>query len=348
MGNLLKLSTSAGLQCDHRQLGLLGRGHQGFVGESAIEFYMRPSNVAGRYPADDYTAALYLVYQLSSTDQQLSPAEVESAALMLRQLLIKLQSAATISAEALQALQAAAESIPEVGPLMFSMGNLPGSLASISSAVLALKKSKKVSDLLDLTAEQKSKLRTWAKSRGSPGARSASKTFKGAIKIISQNGDLFFEIPVTAAAQDYKILGGVGKSVAHIPLANAHASLNQGAHLHGEAARGALRFLSGNTLGAVLAVGPQGYLDWASAKTRADFWKSSAYNQPINILSFGAGFATGLLIGFVAGTAAPLFMVIALSTVVGVLVQKAISYYNIDKAIGNYLISTRLGSYLTQ
>ncbi|MEX6664265.1 hypothetical protein [Pseudomonas sp. W2-17] len=348
MTNLLMPSTSATLRCDIRQPGLLGRGQQGFAGESAMNFYMRPSNVAGRYPANDYTAALFLVYQLSSPDQQMSPAEVESAVVMLRQLLVKLQSAATISVEALQALQAAAESIPEVGPLMFSPGNLPGSIASISGAVLALKKSNKVSDLLDLTEDQKSKLKSWAKSRGTPGAQSASKTFKGAIKIISQNGDLFFEIPVTAAAQDYKILGEVGKSVTHIPLANANASLNQTAHLHGDAARGTLRFLSGNTLGMVLAVGPQGYLDWASAKTKAEFWKKTAYNQPTNVLSFLAGWGTGLLIGFLAGTAAPLFVVITLSTVAGLLIQKAISHYNIDKAIGDYLISTKMGSYLTQ
>ncbi len=335
MSNFLTPPTSASLRCERRQPGLLGRGQQGFVGESAMDFYMQPGQFAGQYPTDDYTAAVYLVHQLSSRDEQMSPEEFKSAALLLRELLQKLKNAAIVSFEALQALQQAAEKIPEIGPLMFSAGNLPGTIASAAGAAMAVAKARKVSDLLDLTAEQKSKLNTWANSRGAPGAQSASKTFKGAIKIISKKGQLFFEIPVTAVARHYKILGEVGQSVAHIPLGDTRASLAKRAHLHSGGATGRLKLITGNPVGILLAVGPQMAIDLSNATSPKDFYNRTVASQPTNLASLAAGMAGGAattwLYGAVLTTAAPLALVLAVGFGLGVVAQYIIVSNGYDK-----------------
>ncbi|WP_327143286.1 hypothetical protein N027_25535 [Pseudomonas syringae USA007] len=336
MNRFLTPPTSPVLRCVRNESGLLGSGYQAFTGESATNFYMKPQNIAGHYAVDDYTAALYLVYQLSSRDEQLTPLEAERSALTLYEVLQRIKTAKNISIEALQSLQAAAEDIPEIGPLMFSAGNLPGTVATVSGALMAVSQTKKVIDLLDLTAEQKTKFRNWANNRGTPSARSASKVFKGTVRIISKEGHLFFEVPVTAAAKHHKILGEVGQAVAHIPLGNPKAALNQRAPLNALGARGKLGFLTSNPIGILLAVGPQGYLDWSSSVTTAEFKRKSFYSQPTNIASFVAGWGTALLIGFAFGTGAPLVLVIIASAGVGLLVQKAMSYYKIDQKIGDY------------
>ncbi|AZF13699.1 hypothetical protein C4J92_0182 [Pseudomonas sp. R3-18-08] len=69
---------------------------------------MQPGRFAGLYATDDYTAAVYLVHQLSSRDDQMSPDEFKGAVLLLRELLQKLKSATNVSVEALRSLQQAA------------------------------------------------------------------------------------------------------------------------------------------------------------------------------------------------------------------------------------------------
>ncbi|RZI60166.1 hypothetical protein [Pseudomonas syringae] len=341
MGNFLTPPTSASLRCDRGQTGLLGKGLQGFVGESAMDFYMQPGQFAGEYATDDYTAAVYLVHQLSSRDEQMSPREYQDAALLLRGLLQKLKHAANVSIEALQSLQKAAEDIPGIGSLMFSPANLPGNIASASGALIAAAKARKVTDFLDLTADQKSKLHKWANSRGTPGAQSAGRTFKGSIKIIAKNGHLFFEVPVTAVAQHYKILGEVGQSVAHIPVGNARAALNQRAPLHANGATGGLKILSGNPVGFALAVGPQTYMDYSSSTSAKDFYNKSVASQPTNVASFFGGMAGGaavtLAYGALAAGAAPLAVVLVVGWGAGLGVQYLMIHYGIDKRIENAL-----------
>lgn len=341
MGSLLRPSTSASLQCERTQSGLLGRGQQGFVGESAMDFYMQPGRFAGEYATDDYTAAVYLVHQLSSPDEQMSPKEYKDAALLLRELLERLKHAANVSAEALQSLQQAAANIPGIGSLMFSSANLPGTIASASGAVMAAAKARKVADLLDLTADQKSQLQRWANNRGAPGARSASKTFKGSIKIIAKHGQLFFEVPVTAVAQHYKILGQVGQSVAHIPVGSARAALNQRVPLHANGATGALKILSGNTVGFALAVGPQAYMDLSSSTSAKDFYNKSVASQPTNLASFVGGIAGGAAVpvvyGALAAGAAPLAVVLVVGWGFGLFVQYVMVSSGADKKIESAL-----------
>lgn len=341
MSNFLRPPTSASMRCERRQPGLLGRGQQGFAGESAMDFYMQPGQFAGEYATDDYTAAVYLVHQLSSRDEDMSPDEFRSAALLLRELLQKLKSATNVSVEALQALQKAAEKIPVIGTLMFSGGNLPGTIATAAGGIMAAARARKVTDLLDLTAEQKSKLNAWANSRGAPGAQSASKTFKGSIKIISKKGQLFFEIPVTAVARHYKILGEVGSSVAHVSVGNTKAGLTQRAHLHANGATGMLKLMGGNSVGAALAVGPQAFLDYSSSTTGTEFYNKSVYSQPTNIVSaavgVGSGYALAGAAALFAVPAAPLVVVVAVGFVAGMVVQWAMVDFGVDKVIGNAL-----------
>lgn len=341
MSSFLTPPTSASLRCERRQPGLLGSGQQAFAGGSAMDFYMQPGRFAGEYPTDDYTAAVYLIHQLSSRDEQMSPDEFTSAALLLRELLQKLKSATDVSVEALQALQQAAGNIPVIGTLMFSGGNLPGTIATAAGGVMAAARGRKVSDLLDLTAEQKSKLNTWANSRGAPGAQSASKAFKGSIKIISKNGQLFFEIPVTAVAKHYKILGAIGPSAAHVSVGNTKAALTQRAHLHANGATGMLKIMGGNSVGAALAVGPQAFLDYSSSTTGTEFYNKSVYSQPTNIASAAVGVGSGYALAGAAALfaipAAPLVVVIAVGFVAGLVMQWAMVEYGVDKVIGNAL-----------
>lgn len=126
MSNFLTPPTSASMRCERRQPGLLGRGQQGFAGESAMDFYMQPGQFAGEYATDDYTAAVYLVHQLSSRDEDMSPDEFRSAALLLRELLQKLKSATNVSVEALQSLQQAAEKSLRLGHSCFHGAICPG------------------------------------------------------------------------------------------------------------------------------------------------------------------------------------------------------------------------------
>lgn len=341
MSRFLLPPTTGSLTCERREPGLLGSGQQGFAGESAMDFYMQPGRFAGLYATDDYTAAVYLVHQLSSRDEQMTTDEFKSAALLLRRLLKKLQSATNVSVEALQTLQQAAEKIPGIGSLMFSGGNFPGTLSTAAGGIMAAAQSRKVTDLLDLTSEQKAKLHAWANSRGEPGAQSARKTFKGSIKIIAKEGQLFFEVPVTAVAKHYKILSAVGPSAAHIPVGDTRAALNTRAQLHANGATGTLKVMGSNPVGFALAVVPQGYLDYSSSTTATEFYNKSVYSQPTNIASFaagvGAGYALATATTLLAVPAAPLLVVVAVGFLAGLGVQALFIETGLDKKIGNAL-----------
>jgi hypothetical protein len=333
--------TSAALTCDRKQSGLLGGGLQPFSSVSASSFFMSLAPFAGQYEVDEYSAAWYLVYQLSSQDEQLTSEVYKAKALLLRDLIKRLKHAAKVSVEALKALQEAAEAIPEIGPLMFSLGNLPGTMASASGAVMATSKARKINDLLDMTPAQKEKLSAWARDRGKPGARSASKTFKSSINIISRNNKLFFEIPITAVGRHYKILGQAGQSVAHIPLKNTKAALNKFAHLHNNGATGALKFMGGNAVGFVIAVGPQALIDYSGSHTVKGFYNRTVESQPTNVASTIAGMVGGGITAAaytaVFSSAAPLVFILAAGWGIGLMAQAVIVDNGWDKGIGDFL-----------
>ena len=218
-----------------RQAGLMGSGNSSFPSEIASRAFPA-QNFAGYYATSDYNAAMYLVHELASPDTDISSGEAQEYVQWLRSLLRRLRTAKDVSVEALKNLQAQAESIPGIGSLLFSPANLPGTLVSAGTSVAAMSKSKSVVDLLDMTAADKKKLIKWANSRGTSTSRSAKKTFKGKIKLIRVGGQLHFEVPITAQAQSYKVLGQVGRQVAHIPAYGTRAALNERAMLHADGA----------------------------------------------------------------------------------------------------------------
>lgn len=340
MNKPLTPPTSAGLLCQRREPGLLGMGQKTFAGESAMGFYMRPHSpdIAGEYATDDYTAALLLISQLSSPDEQMSSKEAEDSAVLLLGLLENLKQAKDVTAEAFQTLQKAAEGIPTLGPLMFSLGNIPGTIASGSGLVMAATKSKKLADMLDLTSAQRAKLRKWANQRGGQSVNNAGKVLKGRIKVFRNGGNLYLKIPLTFEATQYKILGEAGKSSVNIPISEAKRRLNAKVHLHAEGARGGLKLMNGSMAGVALAVGPQAYLDWTTSKTKDEFFRKSAESQPTNVASF----AVGAIVTFgVTLAGAPLIAVIAVGWGAGLLTQYALSKTGADKkaekAIKDYL-----------
>ncbi|MGF6092442.1 hypothetical protein [Pseudomonas sp. 18173] len=324
-----------------QQAGLIGGGNLPFPSEIASRAFPAAQNFAGYYATSDYNAAMFLAHELASPELDMSPSEAQESAQLLRSLIRNLGTAVNVSIEALKELQRTAQSIPGIGDLMFSPANLPGTLVSAGNTVAALARSKSTVDFLDISESEKKKLINWANSRGKANSISAKKAFKGKIKLIRIAGQLVFEVPITARAQSYKVLGQVGSQVAHVPAYGTKAALNKRAMLHAGGATGALKFMSGNTVGVALAIGPQAYLDYSSSTTMDEFYRKSVYSQPTNVASLAAGSAGSALVIFAFGIgsagAAPLALVLAVGWGVGLLAQAGMSYTGVDKKIGDYL-----------
>jgi len=324
-----------------QQAGLIGGGNLSFPSEIASRSFPAPQNFAGYYATSDYNAAMFLAHELASPELDMSPSEAQESLQLLRSLIRNLSSAKDVSLEALKELQKTAEAIPEVGSLLFSPANLPGTLVSAGTSVAAFSKSKSVVDLLDLSAADKKKLIKWANSRGTANSTSAKKAFKGRIKLIRVAGQLHFEVPITAQAQSYKVLGRVGGQVAHLPAYGTRGALNQRAMLHAGGATGSLKFMTGNTVGAVLAVGPQAYLDYTSSASMNEFYRKSAYSQPTNVAAFGGGVAAGYVVGAISigvgAGVAPLVLIVVIGWLAGTAVQHLMGSTGVDKAVGDYL-----------
>ncbi|WP_419710209.1 hypothetical protein [Pseudomonas sp. NFX224] len=317
-----------------QQAGLIGGGNLPFPSEIASRAFPAPQNFAGYYATNDYNAAMFLAHELASPELDMSPSEAQESLQLLRSLIRNLSSAKDISVEALKELQKTAEAIPEIGPLMFSPANLPGTLVSAGTSIAALTKSKSVVDLLDLSAADKKKLIKWANSRGTANSTSAKKAFKGRIKLIRVAGQLHFEVPITAQAQSYKVLGKIGGQVAHLPAYGTKGALNQRAMLHAEGATRGLKFMTGNTVGIALAVGPQAYFDYTSSASMDEFYRRSAYSQPTNVAAFAGGV---VFTAFAGALGAPLVIVLAFGWLGGAAVQSFMGRGNYDKEFGNYL-----------
>ena len=316
------------------QAGLIGGGSLPFPSELASRAIPAPPNFAGYYATSDYNAAMFLAHELASPELEMSPSEAQESLQLLRSLIRNLSSAKDISVEALQELQKTAAAIPEIGSLLFSPANLPGTLVSAGTSVAAFSKSKSVVDLLDLSAADKKKLIKWANSRGTANSTSAKKAFKGRIKLIRVAGQLHFEVPITAQAQNYKVLGRVGGQVAHLPAYGTRGALNQRAMLHAKGATGGLKFMTGNVVGFALAVGPQAYLDYTSSASMGEFYRKSTESQPTNV----AAFAGGMIFTAIAGAlGAPLVIVLAVGWVGGTAVQAYMGSSGTDKEIADYL-----------
>jgi len=324
-----------------QQAGLIGGGNLSFPSEIASRSFPAPQDFAGYYATSDYNAAMFLAHELASPELDMSPSEAQESLQLLHSLIRNLSSAKDVSLEALKELQTTAAAIPEVGSLLFSPANLPGTLVSAGTSVAAFSKSKSVVDLLDLSAADKKKLIKWANSRGTANSTSAKKAFKGRIKLIRVAGQLHFEVPITAQAQSYKVLGRVGGQVAHLPAHGTKGALNQRAMLHEKGATGGLKFMTGNVVGFALAVGPQAYLDYTDSKSMQEFYNKSAYSQPTNVAAFAAGSAATMILSFYLGAAAlgaaPLVLIIMVGWGAGLAMQAIMNGTGADKKLGNII-----------
>ncbi|WP_422418959.1 hypothetical protein [Pseudomonas sp. GZD-222] len=293
-------------------------------------------DIGGTYAVDDLSAAEFLIAELSSAKSELSEQEAEEYSLMLHTLLGKLKAAGRISGKELLAIKNKAESIPVVGPLLFSTANLTGTLASVGGVVHAGSKATKVDKLLDLTDATRKKLKQWAATRGKPGSVSAHRAFRGRIKLIRIGGHLFFEVPTTAKASIYRVSGKVVGDVVHLQAYNTAKALSATAHVDSAAysQRGVGRVLTGNLAGPLLAFGPQLALDMHSSSSVDEFLKKSAYSQPTNGMAFVGGV---LVTAFVGG---PAIVVITASLLMGVAIQLVMS----DSLTG---WGTSLGDFVT-
>ena len=325
-----------------RQAGLVGGGNLPFPSEIASRNFPASPNFAGYYATNDYNAAMFLAHELASPEAVMTPVEAQESVQLLRTLIQRLSAGKNTSAEALKKLQKMAGDIPDIGSLLFSSTSMPGTLVTVGNMAAAMSKSKSVVDLLDLSPADKKKLIQWASERGKASSTSASKAFKGKIKLVRVGGQLHFEVPVTAQAQSYRVLGQVGSQVAHIPAYGTRAVLNNRAMLHGHGATRGLKLMTGAPVGVALAVLPQAYVDYSSSTTIEEFYKKSVYSQPANLAGFASGVASGVLVGIALAGAglgvAPLILVLVIGWYAGWKVQSLIIESGADKVIGNFLV----------
>lgn len=317
------------------QDGLLGQGELPWPSTVAARSFPSTLDIGGRYTANDLDAAEFLIAELSAEQSDLTAEEAEDYALTLVGLLNKMASAGRVSADKLLALKKKAESIPVVGPVLFSTANLPGTLAGVGGAIHAGSMNTKVENLLDLTPAIKKQLKKWAASRGKPGSVSPRRAFRGRIKLVSSGGNLFFEVPANTKASMYRVNGKLVNDSIRIAAYDTARELRKVAYVDSAVygSKGAGKFIAGGMTGSALAFGPQLALDISSSSSVDEFLRKSAYSQPAN----AAAYASGVIIGMIGG---PAIVVIVASLVVGAAIQFTLS----DDATG---WGTDLGDYLT-
>lgn len=298
------------------QNGLLGDGDLPWPSDLAARQFPAILDIGGIYSADDLSAAEFLIVQLQSAEPLLNEQEVEEYLLMLHSLLGRLKSAGEMSRDEFLKLKRRAESIPVVGPLLFSTAVLPGTLASLGGVIHASSKATKIENLLGLDEATRAKLRRWAAARGKPGSVSAKRAFRGRIKLVRKGGNLYFEIPASAKASIYRVFGRTLRDSIHLPAYHTAKALGAAAHVDSAAygQRGIGRVLTGGVAGPVLAFGPQLALDISSSSSTEEFLKKSAYSQPTNAVVFAGGVIVGMI-------GAPAVVIISATISLGVVLQ---------------------------
>jgi hypothetical protein len=323
----------------YRQDGLLGEGELPWPDVIANRRFAEVPSMSGFYATSDYNAALFLAHQLESSEG-MSIDEVEESVALLQRLLRRLSVATDVSVEQVKHVQQLAESIPEVGPLLFSLGNLPGTLVNTANIAAAMAKNQRLFDLLDLPPQQKAQLKNWVETRGKAGARSAKKISKGKIKLVWLGNALHFQIPATAQAMRYTS-GHLVSGMVNVPVYGAGRALSERALLAADGARGLLKYSTSNAAGIVLAVGPQAYLDYKSSSTMSEFYRKSAYSQPANIAASIASIATAEIVTVLYGVAGlgavSLIVVVGLSVAASLGALYLINTTGWDKSFGDYI-----------
>ncbi len=315
--------------------GLLGQGQLPWPSVIAERHFPTDISISGFYATDELSAAHFMVATLSDPDNGMDVQEHEQMALHLSYLLSKIKAAGYVTAREVMELQQKAETIPVIGPALFSLSSLPGTTAALAAFINASSKTERLVDMLDLPPNLKQKLINWANNRGKPGSISAKRAFKQKIKLIRIQGQLHFEVPANARAQFYKFANHAATNAARISVSQAAEALRRRVPLTSRAysSRGVGRILTGTTAGALLSVGPQAIIDGASSKDMGEFMHKSAYSQPTNILSI----AIGAAVGFASLSAVAAIVVIV---VAGVAIHFLMN-------VGEYSINDRIGDALT-
>jgi hypothetical protein len=313
---------------------MLGHGYAAFPQRVTPGASTRLQGVAGYYHIDDYHAAIFLAYELADPELNLAPDEALEKANLLSELLEKLQRSVRLTLEQLNDLRKLAESIPGIGPILFSPTSLPGTIVSAGTLAAAVAMNKPAHQLLDLTRARKKALYEWSRSRGTKRAKAGKKLFSGRVKIVSLGGKLYLDVPITADAKRYLVNGRIPNSSMLVPVSHARAMLAERAMLNPQGATGALRFATGPIVGAVVAIGPQAYVDYRNSQDLNDFLHRSAYSQPTNILSYLAGAGVG---GLAAISGIPIIVVIIIGASFTVLMQYGLSILDANNKIGNAL-----------
>lgn len=316
--------------------GLLGEGSLPWPSVVASRRFPSTIGIGGLYATDDLSAAEFLIGELTDAESDLTRAESSIYLALLVELMVKLRTAADVSAEQFLVLKAKAESIPVVGGALFSSSNLPGTLANIAAIGYSASKVKSVEDILDLSEPLKKKLKEWAATRGVKSSQSARRAFEGRIKLVRVGSALMFEIPANAQANIYRVAGKRVGNFVHVPAFNTAQALRNSAHVDSAAygLKGVGKVLSSPGVGGLLAFGPQLYIDVSTSSTPGEILRKSAYSQPTNALAFGSGIVVGALVS------GPAVIVVAVTMVTGVIIHVAMS----DSVTG---WSTEFGDWLT-
>lgn len=119
--------------------------------------------------------------------------------------------------------------------------------------------------------------------------------------------------------------------------------LDSRAMLHANGATRGLKFMTGGTVGSVLAVGPQAYLDYNSSSRMDEFYKKSAYTQPINVAALVGGALASAFISLVCVVAgfgaAPLVVVVGVGLIAGAAFQYLMKRNGVDNIVGNHIVN---------
>ncbi len=316
--------------------GLLGEGSLPWPSVVASRRYPSTIGIGGRYATDDFSAAEFLIGELTDAESDLTKAESNIYLALLVELMEKLRTADDVSAEQFLALKAKAESIPVVGSALFSSSNLPGTLANIAAIGYSASKVKSVEDILDLSEPLKKKLREWAATRGTNSSQSPHRAFKDHIKLVRVGNALMFEIPANAQANIYRFAGKHVGDVVHVPAFNTAQALRNSAHVDSAAygLKGIGKVLTGPSVGGLLAFGPQLYIDVSTSSTPDEILRKSAYSQPTNALAFASGIIVGAMVS------GPAVIVVAVIMVTGLIIQVAMSesVTGWGKEVGDWLM----------
>lgn len=319
--------------------GMLGRSYTAFPENSVGEFRGGPS-IGGYYSIDDYHAALFLAYELGDPDIVMDSDEALEKANLLHDLMQKVQRGGRATLEQLSALQKAAESIPEIGPLLFSPTSLPGTMVTAGTLVAAASASKPTHQLLDLTNARKKALSQWSRAKGKARVQAAKKLTQGGVKFVTLGGKRYLKVPVTTMASRYLIGGNVSASTTLISASATRASLMQRAMLNANGARGALKLASGTIVGAVLAVVPQGVVDYTNATDVRDFLRRSTYSQPSNITAVAVSAIAATLAAkgviFLAVSAYSFVTILAVGAAAGIVADYLLGKFGFNAKIGDY------------